>query len=74
MSKRFRIYQFAIVEEELKGDKFIVSLADNPAHRAICGLTGRMRLKNIHIAAGDMVKIELSPYSLGMGRILWRCD
>ena len=35
-------------------------------------LSGKMRKFGITIALGDKVKVELSPYDLSKGRIIWR--
>ncbi|KKS40810.1 MAG: Translation initiation factor IF-1 [Candidatus Kuenenbacteria bacterium GW2011_GWA2_42_15] len=35
-------------------------------------LSGRMRMNNIMLLTGDRVKIEVSPYDLGKGRIIYR--
>jgi len=35
-------------------------------------LSGRMRMNNIMLLTGDKVKIEVSPYDLGKGRIVYR--
>ena len=34
--------------------------------------SGKMRLSHIRIMPGDRVKLELSPYNLTRGRIVWR--
>lgn len=34
--------------------------------------SGKMRVKSIRIIQGDTVKVELSPYDLQNGRIVWR--
>ena len=35
-------------------------------------ISGKMRMNFIRILPGDKVKMELSPYDLGRGRITWR--
>lgn len=35
-------------------------------------LSGKLHLNNIRILVGDQVKIEMSPYDLSKGRIIWR--
>ncbi|MFH1412847.1 MAG: translation initiation factor IF-1 [bacterium] len=35
-------------------------------------LSGRMRMNRIRISTGDKVKIQLSPYDLTKGRIIFR--
>lgn len=34
--------------------------------------SGKMRIKSIKIIEGDSVKVEISPYDLTKGRIVWR--
>ena len=38
----------------------------------LCSVSGRMRNNHIKIMTGDMVQIELSPYDLTRGRIVYR--
>ena len=35
-------------------------------------LSGRLKMNNIKIVEGDTVKVEISPYDLTIGRIVWR--
>ena len=70
--KPIRIKQNAIVIEELKGSMFRLQLLDNPSHEVVATLSGRMLIKQINLCAKDMVTVELSPYDLTQGRILWR--
>ncbi|NMB48822.1 translation initiation factor IF-1 [Candidatus Kuenenbacteria bacterium] len=35
-------------------------------------LSGKMRINNIMLLTGDKVKVEVSPYDLGKGRIVYR--
>ena len=72
MLHRKRIYQKAIVEKINKGGKFSLHLQDMQDHKVIATLCGRMRKARIILCVGDLVNIELSPYDLNKGRILWR--
>ena len=38
----------------------------------LCHLSGKMRIHYVRILPGDRVKIELTPYDLGRGRITYR--
>jgi len=38
----------------------------------ICHPSGKMRMHNINILAGDKVTVEMSPYDLTKGRIVKR--
>jgi len=59
-----------IVEELLPSTKFKVRLENGQIILAY--LSGRMRLNKIRILPGDKVKIEMSPYDLTKGRIVYR--
>ena len=41
-------------------------------HTVLAYLSGKLYKNNIKVLEGDSVKIELSPYDLGKGRIVWR--
>jgi translation initiation factor IF-1 len=41
-------------------------------HKVLAHISGKMRMHYIKILPGDKVKIELSPYDLGRGRIIYR--
>jgi len=58
------------VEELLPNAMFRVILENN--HPIIATISGRLRKNNIRILAGDNVDIELSPYDLSRGRIVYR--
>ena len=42
------------------------------AHEVLCHLSGKMRMNKIRLLPGDRVKVEISPYDLGKGRITYR--
>ena len=58
------------VIEALKGTQFRVRL-DN-GHEVLAYLSGKMRKYYIRILLGDRVRVELSPYDLTRGRIVYR--
>lgn len=58
------------VVEVLPNATFRVEL-DN-GHIVLCHIAGKMRMHYIKILLGDRVKIELTPYSLDKGRIIFR--
>ncbi len=70
MAKKEKIEMMGTVTEALKGTKFRVEL-DN-GHEIIAYLSGKMRRYYIRILIGDRVKVELSPYDLNRGRIVYR--
>jgi translation initiation factor IF-1 len=41
-------------------------------HEVLAHISGKIRMSFIRIALGDRVKVELSPYDLTRGRIVWR--
>jgi translation initiation factor IF-1 len=59
-----------IVVEALPGTQFKVRL-DND-HEVLAYLSGKMRKYYIRILLGDRVKVEVSPYDLTRGRIVYR--
>ncbi len=64
-----------IVDECLPNATFRVRL-DDPAyptdHEVLCHLSGKMRINYIRIIPGDAVTVELTPYDLYKGRIVFR--
>jgi translation initiation factor IF-1 len=58
------------VIEALKATQFKVRL-DND-HEVLAYLSGKMRKYYIRILLGDRVRVEMSPYDLNRGRIVYR--
>jgi translation initiation factor IF-1 len=58
------------VKEALANTQFRVEL-DN-GHHVIAHIAGRMRKNFIRIIPGDVVTVELSPYDVSKGRIVYR--
>jgi translation initiation factor IF-1 len=58
------------VIEILPSANFKVQL--NNDHIITAYLSGKLRMHYIKIVEGDKVKIEMSPYDLTKGRIVWR--
>ena len=54
----------------LPGTMFKVQLANG--HVVLAHISGKLRKNFIKIAAGDMVKMEMSPYDLDKARITYR--
>jgi len=59
-----------VVVEALPGTQFRVKL-DN-GHEVLAYLSGKMRKHYIRILTGDQVTVELTPYDLSKGRIVYR--
>jgi translation initiation factor IF-1 len=55
----------------IKGGKFIVHL-DKLDRDVECTSSGRLKQNFIKIIRGDKVTVDISPYDLTKGRILWR--
>ncbi|MBI2875068.1 MAG: translation initiation factor IF-1 [Firmicutes bacterium] len=70
MSKRDVITVEGKVVEPLPNAMVRVEL-DN-GHKVLAHISGKIRLKFIRILPGDRVSVELSPYDLTRGRIVWR--
>ena len=56
--------------EALPGTQFRVRLDNN--HEVLAYLSGKMRKYYIRILLGDRVRVEMSPYDLSRGRIVYR--
>ena len=56
--------------EALPGIQFRVRLENG--HEVLAYLSGRMRKFYIRILLGDRVRVEMSPYDLSIGRIVYR--
>jgi translation initiation factor IF-1 len=68
--KEEQIVSSGIVEEVLPNTMFRIKLEQGPT---ILGhISGRMRQNKIQILTGDKVQVEMSPYDLTKGRIIYR--
>lgn len=70
MSKTDVIEIEGIVTEKLPNAMFQVQLENG--HQVLAHISGKLRMHYIRILPGDRVTIELSPYDLTKGRIIWR--
>ena len=70
MTKQDKIEVEGKVIEALPNAMFKVEL-DN-GHMILAHVSGKMRMHFIKIMPGDSVKLELSPYDLSRGRIVFR--
>lgn len=70
MSKEDVIEAEGRVIEVLPNTNFRVELTNG--HIIVAYLSGKLRKNYIKILEGDAVKVELSPYDLTKGRIVWR--
>jgi len=58
------------VVEALPNAMFLVELENG--HKVLAHISGKLRMNFIRILPGDKVNLELSPYDLSRGRIVWR--
>ncbi|RLB07521.1 MAG: translation initiation factor IF-1 [Deltaproteobacteria bacterium] len=58
------------VTETLPNAMFRVELENG--HKVLAHISGKMRMHYIKILPGDRVTVELSPYDLSRGRIIYR--
>jgi translation initiation factor IF-1 len=70
MAKQDSIELEGTVTEVLPNATFRVAV--NGGHEVLTTLGGKMRQFRIRVLAGDLVKIEVSPYELTRGRIIYR--
>lgn len=70
MSKENIIKQDGIIEEALSNAMFRVRLEND--HQILATISGKMRMHYIRILPGDKVSVEMSPYDLSRGRIIYR--
>jgi translation initiation factor IF-1 len=70
MAKEDAIEMEGTVAEVLPNATFRVVV--NGGHDVLTTLGGKMRQFRIRVLAGDQVKIEVSPYDLTRGRIIYR--
>jgi translation initiation factor IF-1 len=70
MAKEEPIEVVATVLEPLRDAMFRVELENK--HIVLAHISGKMRKNYIRILPGDKVKVELSPYDLTRGRIVYR--
>lgn len=70
MSKSDYVEAEGIVTEAMPNTTFKVQL-DN-GYEITAHISGKLRMNYIKILPGDKVRLELSPYDLTKGRIIWR--
>lgn len=70
MSKSDTIELEGTVIEKLPNAMFRVELPNG--HEILAHISGKLRMNYIRILPGDKVTLEMSPYDLTKGRIVWR--
>ena len=70
MAKQSAIEQDGTIVEALSNAMFRVELQNG--YEVIAHLSGKMRMHYIKILPGDKVRLEMTPYDLTKGRIVFR--
>ncbi|OIO39505.1 MAG: translation initiation factor IF-1 [Candidatus Omnitrophica bacterium CG1_02_49_16] len=70
MAKEEAVQVEGVVLESLPNAMFRVELSNH--HLVLAHVSGKMRMNFIRILPGDKVMLELSPYDLTRGRIIYR--
>ena len=70
MAKKNLIKQDGTIEEALSNAMFRVRLEND--HQIVATISGKMRMNYIRILPGDKAAVEMSPYDLTRGRIIYR--
>lgn len=70
MSKEKLIRTSGVVVENLPNATFRVEMPNE--HIVLAHVCGKMRMRFIRILPGDRVTLEISPYDLSRGRIIYR--
>jgi translation initiation factor IF-1 len=70
MAKKEAIQVEGRIVEALPNAMFRVELENG--HRILAHISGKMRMHFIQILPGDTVTVEVSPYDLNRGRIVYR--
>ena len=72
MAKQSAIEQDGVIVEALSNAMFRVELENG--HEITAHISGKMRMHYIKILPGDKVRVEMSPYDLSKGRIVFRYE
>ncbi len=70
MAKDEAIEVTGTVMEVLTNSQYRVVLENG--HKVLAYAAGKLKFRHIRILAGDTVQLQLSPYDLDRGRIVWR--
>ena len=72
MAKQSAIEQDGTIVEALSNAMFRVELENG--HEIVAHISGKMRMHYIKILPGDKIRVEMSPYDLSKGRIVFRYE
>ena len=70
MAKQANIELDGTITQALSNAMFRVELENG--HEVVAHISGKMRMFYIKILPGDRVRVEMSPYDLTKGRIIYR--
>ena len=70
MSKQDVFEVEGVVTDAYPNAMFEVTLQNG--HKILATISGKLRMNYIRILPGDKVTMEMSPYDLSKGRIIWR--
>ena len=70
MAKQSAIEQDGTIVQALSNAMFRVELENG--HEIVAHISGKMRMHYIKILPGDKIRVEMSPYDLSKGRIVFR--
>ena len=70
MSKEDIIRMSGTVDEVLPNAMFRIRLEND--HKIMATIGGKLRQNNIRILLGDRVEVEMSPYDMNRGRVVYR--
>ena len=70
MGRQDVIEMVGTVEELLPATLFRIALENG--HEIMAHLSGKMRMNKIRLLPGDKVKVEMTPYDLSKGRVVYR--
>ena len=72
MSKEDLLRFSGIVDEVLPNAMFRIILDNEQQSKITATLGGKLRQNNIRVLLGDRVEVEMSPYDLSRGRVVYR--
>lgn len=72
MSKEDLLRFSGVVDEVLPNAMFRIILDNEQQSRITATLGGKLRQHNIRVLLGDRVEVEMSPYDLSRGRVVYR--
>jgi translation initiation factor IF-1 len=72
MAKEDKIIVEGIIVECLPNSQFKVELPEHEGLIVTATISGKIRINNIKISLGDKVQVEVSPYDITKGRIVYR--